>query len=148
MKNLAGLIPGYGSYRKQESRREDDRLTREFVIKRIDECKSRLDTLGATAVGSGDLNFPLLIERIRNELDRARSRVAAAVEGYSSWFSSKNVDDKLLEQLSQQDENLISVVDLMDQLIAESPLPIDRLSETLQLLHQRIDRRTALLKQN
>lgn len=147
MSNLANLIPGYGAYRKQQSRRDDDRLTREFVIKRVDECKSRLDSLGLQAANQGDFELPLVIEQYRNELDRARSRIAAAVEGYSSWFS-KNLDEEALKQVSQQDESLVSVVDLLDQLVVQQPFPSQQFVETLQLLHQRIDRRTLLLKQS
>ena len=147
MSKLAALIPGYGAYQKQQSRRDDDRLTREFVIKRIDECKSRIDALGLQAANRGDFELPLAIEQYRNELDRARSRIAAAVEGYSGWFN-KNVDEEVLQQLSQQDESLVSVVDLIDQLVSQPSLPSQELIESLQMLHQRIDRRTALLKQN
>jgi hypothetical protein len=146
MKNLSTVIPGYGAYLKMESRREDDRLTREFLAKRINECKDRLDALGATAVSRGDWEAPSAIEPIRNELDRARSRLLSAVEGYSGWFSSRTVDAGLLEQVAQLDENLISVVDLIDQHIGEYPLPIQPLTENIQLLHQRIDRRSALLQ--
>lgn len=148
MKSLSALIPGYSSYRIKESRREDDRLTREFVIKRIDHCKSRLDALGLEAAQRGDLELPLVVERFRNELDRARSRIAAAVEGYSGWFDSRSADEELLKQLSQQDENLVSVVDLAEQLLGQLPLPQQHLQETLQLLHQRIDRRAMMLKQD
>ncbi len=54
LKDLAKLIPGYGSYLKEESRREDDRLTREFLVSRLQDCKSGLDQLGAAAVAAGD----------------------------------------------------------------------------------------------
>lgn len=148
MLNLGSMIPGYAAYRRQESRREDDRLTREFVVKRIDECKTRLDALGARAASNGDLELPLAIEQLRSELDRARARVTSAVEGYSGWFSQRIVDEKVLEQVALQDENLVSVVDMAYQQIAESPLPIDQLTESVQLLHQRIDRRAALLTQS
>lgn len=147
MSNLATLIPGYGAYRKQQARRDDDRLTREFIIKRIDECKSRLDALGLQAANQGDFELPLAIEQYRNELDRARARISAAVEGYSSWFS-KNLSEEALKQVSQQDESLVSVVDLLDQLVTQQPLPSQQLVENLQLLHQRIDRRSTLLKQS
>ena len=46
-------------------------VTREFVMKRIDECKSRLDALGLQAANQGDFELPLAIEQYRNELDRA-----------------------------------------------------------------------------
>ena len=145
--DLKSLIPGYGAYRAQESRREDDRLTRNFLVKRIDECKSQLDSLGAQATREGDLDTPLQIEKFRNDLDRARSRLAGAVEGYSGWFSKRTVDEKLLEQVAQQDSNLASVVDLIGSLIGQKPLENQQLKETIEMLHQRIDRRGELLKQ-
>jgi hypothetical protein len=145
--DLKSLIPGYGSYRAEESRREDDRLTRAFLVKRIDECKSQLDTIGVQAAKEGDLDTPLRVDKYRNDLDRARSRLAGAVEGYSGWFSKRTVDEKLLEQVAQQDSNLASVVDLLGSILVERPLPTQKLQETIDLLHQRIDRRGELLKQ-
>jgi hypothetical protein len=144
--SIRAMIPGYGAYRAQESRREDDRLTRSFLIKRIDECKSQLDVLGLQAAKSGDLAIPLSLEKFRNELDRARSRLAGAFEGYVSWFSQRVVDEKVLEQVAQQDSNLVSVLDLIGGLLGQSPLATDKLKENIELLHQRIDRRNALLK--
>ncbi len=145
--NLKSLIPGYGAYHALESRREDDRLTRNFLVKRIDQCKAQLDAVGAQAARSGDLESPLQIEKLRTELDRARSRLAAAVEGYSGWFSSRVVDEKLLTQISELDANLVSVVDLLGKQLEESPLPFVKVKESTDLLHQRIDRRGELLKQ-
>ncbi len=144
---LKSIIPGYGAYHAQESRREDDRLTRQFLVKRIDHCKSILDDLGGQAAKSGDLDSPLQYEKLRNELDRARSRLAAAVEGYSGWFNNRTVDEKLLAQVAGQDSNLVSVVDLVGQQLQEKPIALDKLKETIALLHERIDRRNELLKQ-
>lgn len=145
MRNLTSLIPGYSAYRSMESRREDDRLTREFLAKRINDCKDRLDRLGSDAVSGGDWETPQAIERLRSELDRARSRLLAAVEGNSSWFSSRSVDATLLEQVAQLDENLVSIVDRMEQVLSDQPLPVDQIDESIKLLHQRIDRRSAIL---
>jgi phage shock protein A len=116
-------------------------------VKRIDECKASLDDLGGQAAKSGDLDSPLQYEKLRNELDRARSRLAAAVEGYSGWFNNRTVDEKLLTQVAQQDSNLVSVVDLIGQQLLEKPIALDKLKESIALLHQRIDRRNELLKQ-
>jgi hypothetical protein len=116
-------------------------------VKRIDECKSQLDSVGAQAARGGDLETPLQIDKYRNDLDRARSRLAGAMEGYSGWFSKRTVDEKLLEQVSQQDSNLASVVDLIGTLLSQHPLPAQQLKETIDLLHQRIDRRNELMKQ-
>lgn len=143
---LKSLLPGYSSYQAIESRRNDDRMTRQWVVQRIDDCKSQLDSLGMRAASTGDFDTIMQIEGFRNELDRARSRVASAVEGYANWFSSQSVDQHLLKQLGQQDESLVSVVDLISTLIPQLPKSSEQLEENIQLLHQRIDRRALLLQ--
>lgn len=147
IQDLKSLIPGYGAYQAQESRREDDRLTRGFLVKRIDQCKTQLDRLGSQAAKEGDLELPLQLEKLRAELDRARTRLAAAVEGYSGWFSSRVIDEKLLTQVSEQDSNLVSVVDLISKQLDEKPMDNSQIRDSIALLHQRVDRRAELLKQ-
>ena len=150
LSNLSRLIPGYGAYREQESRREDDRRTRQFLTKRLGDCKARLDAVGKQAVNRGDLETPAAMEAIRSQIDRAQSRVAAAVEGYASWFGSRQVDADLLEEIARLDGNLVSLVDQIDEL-AKSLLDADRpgsgeLNEAVDLLHARLDRRTEMLQ--
>ena len=144
--DLASLIPGYGAYREHESRREDDRLTREFLGKRITDCKSQLDAMAAAAANAGDLELPSRLEKLRKQLDLAQNRIASAVEGYSGWFNQRNVDTKTLEQVAKLDSNLVSVVDQIDQLCRSEPVDPQKVQESLELLHQRIDRRCDVLK--
>lgn len=148
--SLANLIPGYKGYRGQEARREDDRLARAYLNKRIGDCKSLLDQQGARAVASGDLELPLKLESLRGRLDHAQSRLAAAVEGYAGWFSSRTVDEALLAKVLKVDENLVSLVDQLEQLLRKLPEATDvaakDLPEALDLLHARIDHRDQLLR--
>lgn len=147
-------IPGYGAYRDQESRRDDDRLTREFLAKRIGDCKNALDAMGAAAVAQGDLSAPMEIERLRSQLDHAQTRLSGAVEGYSGWFSNRTVDAELLTDVAKLDENLVSLVDQIESLIKTQQESVQQkksadahdLNEAIQRLHARIDRRTEILK--
>jgi hypothetical protein len=147
---LKRKIPGYGAYRDQQARRDDDRVARVFLAKRLDDCKSAVDAAGAKALGEGDLDAPLRTERIRRNLDLARSRVTAALEGYGAWFDSRQVDADLLDQITRLDENMVSIVDQIEFMVSQSDNlhqdhPKD-LDEALKLLQQRIDRRNELLK--
>lgn len=154
LKNLAKLIPGYGSYLEQESRREDDRLTREFLAKRLQDCKAGLDKLGAAAVAAGDLEAPARTEQLNKQLDRAQVRIRAAMEGYSGWFNQRQVDAEVLKKVAELDANLVSLVDQIDsgiqQLVEQSAFQqADKLAEIgewAELLHARIDRRTEFLR--
>ncbi len=150
LRDLTSLIPGYGGYRESESRREDDRLTREFLVKRIDECKNAFDALGSEAVAAGDLESPLTIEKIRGRVSHAQSRLAAAVEGYAGWFNERKVDSKLLEDVAKLDSNLVSLVDQIEHFAKDRSSALDSrlasIAEAADLLHARIDRRHDLLR--
>lgn len=149
--DLISMIPGYGAYRDQQSRRDDDRLTREFLGRRLRDCKSNLEAIGKRAVAEGDLELPAQVEKICNRVELAQNRLSSAVEGYAGWFSERKVDAKLLEEIGTLDANLVSLVDQLDSLtesaaeqsLASSAKEID---EALDLLHARIDRRTEVLK--
>lgn len=148
--DLTSLIPGYSGYQNLESRRADDRATRTFLAKRLQEVKSALDVLGRNAINSGDLNTPLLVDSIRNQVDRARGRVNAAVEGYASWFSERKVDEAVLTKVSQLDSNLVSLVDQLAAMIQTAidgaqPLDEAQVREAIDLLHTRLDRRKEIL---
>ncbi|MEM8734403.1 MAG: hypothetical protein AAGG44_09290 [Planctomycetota bacterium] len=148
--DLVKMIPGYGAYVDQESRREDDRKTREFLVGRLGDCKATLAKIGRAAVERADLETPARVERIREGVDRAAQRLSAAVEGYAGWFSERKVDADLLGKVAELDANLVSLVDQMDadakvQLGAEKP-DFETLGEATERLHQRIDRRSELLK--
>jgi hypothetical protein len=150
LKDLTKLIPGYGSYVQQESRREDDRLTREFLVNRLSDCKSKLDVLGQNALAAGDLDTPARIEKVRTAVDLAQSRLSAALEGYAGWFGDRKVDVALLEEIGKLDANLVSLVDQIDQFasqqIKQSTFDLSEISGVVELLHSRIDRRTQVLK--
>ena len=143
-------IPSYGAYREQEARRQDDRLTREFLVRRISDAKAALDKAGSQVAAAGDLDAPLLIERLRQRLDHAQSRLAAAVEGYAGWFSERQVDAQLLKQVATLDANLVSLVDQIDTLaqqqVGSENSATGELREALELLHARLDRRHELLR--
>lgn len=150
LKDLTKMIPGYGAYVDQESRREDDRKTREFLASRLGDCKDSLARVGRAAVERGDLELPAKVEKVREGVDRGQRRLLAAMEGYAGWFSERTVDAELLEKVAQQDSNLVSLVDQIDVIaksLADSPKPdLSELQEATDRLHERIDRRTELLK--
>lgn len=150
LSDLTKLIPGYGSYVEQESRRSDDRLTREFLQKRLNDCKETLDQIGQKAIAQGDLDAPAKVEMVRAKVDLAQQRLAAAVEGYAGWFSERKVDAELLREIGNLDANLVSLVDQMDAIgktiLKSGSLEFSDYVEAVDLLNTRIDRRNEILR--
>ncbi|RMF37947.1 MAG: hypothetical protein D6753_16575 [Planctomycetota bacterium] len=150
LQGLLSAIPGYGAYREQQSRRDDDAATRAFLAKRLGDVGNRLTRVMAAAAQRGDIELPHRLESLRTEVERAQNRLRAAVAGYASWFDQREVNAELLDQIARHDESLVSLVDQLDKLAAgmESPTEdqISEFREVVDLLMERIDRRDEILR--
>ncbi len=111
MDNLTKYVPGFGSYRSEQKRRDDDLAVRKYLTDCLQECKRDLqafllplvDQANFTAIGQG--------EKLRTSIELAQSKMRAAVEGYSSWFESTRIDESKLKQVLDLDNDLVGVVD-------------------------------------
>ncbi len=147
IRKIAEFIPGYGGYLEQEDRRRDDRLTREFLVRRITNCKHNLDDIGKQAIAAGDIELPAKLQPLHDKLDLAQSRLASAVEGYAGWFNDRKVDADVLAEVAELDAGLVSLVDQLDELADD--WSIERAGDFrdgLQQLHKQLDRRNTILK--
>ena len=111
MDNLTKYVPGFGAYRSEQKRRDDDLAVRKYLADRLQECKRDLqacmlplvDQANFIAIGQG--------EKLRTSIELAQSKMRAAVEGYSSWFESIKIDESKLKQVLDLDNDLVAVVD-------------------------------------
>jgi hypothetical protein len=151
IEQLAQWIPGYRGFRELDQRRQDDAAVRQYVSRRLQDCKRALDRLGEQALAAGDLDGPARLEKIRTRIQLAQSRVAAAVEGYASWFSRRTVDAALLDEVHQLDAGLITLADRIEVILkgtesASAAAAHVELAELVEELHQRLDRRAEVLQ--
>ena len=111
MDNLSKYVPGFGAYRSEQKRRDDDLAVRKYLADRLQECKRDLqacmlplvDQANFIAIGQG--------EKLRTSIELAQSKMRAAVEGYSSWFESTKIDESKLKHVLDLDNDLVAVVD-------------------------------------
>ncbi len=111
LEQIANAIPGFRGYRDKELRRDADRLQREYLAARLDECKRQLNDLANGATRSGALDVINDIETARKRLDKAANRVRYADRGYAGFFDAVKVDDAVLDRVYQFDLGLIRGVD-------------------------------------
>ena len=150
LESLTKYIPGFGGYAKKEKRREDDRLTREFLARRLQECKVSLEKKTLPLVEQGNLDAVAKSEKLRHKIELQQNRLRAAVEGYASWFDERQVDEALLKEIADMDENLIGVVDRLQQAVAPKDAAADidwnLAEEMVTLLSDRFSRRQSTLQ--
>ena len=111
MDNLAKYVPGFGSYRSEQKRRDDDSAVRKYLADRLQECKRDLQSLMIPLVDQANFTAITQGEKLRSSIELAQSKMRAAVEGYSSWFESTKIDEAKLKQVLDVDNDLVGVID-------------------------------------
>jgi hypothetical protein len=111
LEKIANAIPGFKGYREKELRRDADRLQREYLATRLDECKKALNDISAAASRSGSLDVINDIETARKRLDKVANRIRYADRGYAGFFDAIKVQEDALERVYQFDLRLLGGVD-------------------------------------
>lgn len=110
LEQVANAIPGFKGYREKELRRDADKIHREHLANRLEECKRTLDTLASDATRGGSLDIINDIESARKRLDKVVARIRYADRGYAGFFDAIKIDEPLLERVYQFDLGLIADV--------------------------------------
>ncbi|MEQ1827025.1 MAG: hypothetical protein ABL921_13805, partial [Pirellula sp.] len=115
---LSKYIPGFGSYRSEQKRRDDDLAVRKFLATRLQECKRDLQACMLPLVETANFAAINQGEKLRLAIDLIQSRIRGAVEGYSSWFESDRVDEAKLKKVIDLDNDLVGVIDRLNHEIS------------------------------
>lgn len=115
---LSKYIPGFGAYRSEQKKRDDDVAVRKYLIDRLQECKRELQAFLTPLVEQSNFSAITQGEKLRGALELAQSKMRSTVEGYSSWFESSRIDESKLKQVVDLDNDLIGVIDRLQQEIS------------------------------
>jgi hypothetical protein len=108
LEQIANAIPGFKGYRERELRRDADRLEREHVASRLEDCKRALDNAAAAATRGGGLDVINDIETARKRLDKLVARIRYADRGYAGFFDAVKVDEEALGKVYEFDLGLVN----------------------------------------
>lgn len=145
---LSKFIPGFGSYRTEQKRRDDDVAVRAFLAGRLQDCKRALQLLASQLLETGNFQAIQQAEKLRGDIEFAQAKIRAAVEGYSSWFETAKVDEAKLKAVLELDNDLVGVVDRLQHeisLLSKDAFNASPASEIVRNLKERFSRRTELL---
>jgi len=111
LEQIANMVPGFKGYREKELRRDADRIGREHLATRLEECKKPLNDASAAVSRSGDLSAINDIETARKRLDKLVARIRFADRGYAGFFDTVKVDEAALARVYEFDLALVEGVD-------------------------------------
>ena len=118
MDQLTKFVPGFGSYRLEQKRRDDDAAVRRYLAERLQEGKRDLQSFMTPLVDQANFAAVNQGEKLRANIETVQSRIRAAMEGYSSWFESTKIDEAKLKQILDLDNELVGVIDRLQHEIA------------------------------
>jgi hypothetical protein len=110
LEQIANAVPGFRGYREKELRRDADRLQREHLASRLEECKKPLNDVAAAATRSGSLDLINDVEAARKRLDRVVARIRFADRGYAGFFDAVKVEEDTLARVYEFDLALVGEV--------------------------------------
>ena len=140
LEQIANAIPGFKGYREKELRRDADRLQREYLSARLEECKKALNDQAAAASRSGDLAAINDLETARKRLDKVVNRIRYADRGYAGFFDTIKVEEAALARVYKFDLGLLQDVEAVRE---AGPLP--RMIERIDALDARLAEREQIL---
>lgn len=107
LQRIGSYIPGFGGYMDRETRRDADRLEREFVATKLASQKTAVKRTVDDLMSNGVYDGLVQYEKLMNKLDKVAARIKNANQGYTGAFDSIKVDDAALERIYQYDLGLV-----------------------------------------
>jgi hypothetical protein len=148
MDSISKYVPGFGSYRSEQKRRDDDLAVRAYLAERLQECKRDLQAFLVPLVDQANFTAITQGEKLRSNIELAQSKIRGAMEGYSSWFESTKIDDTKLKQVLDLDNDVVGVVDRLQHAITNLNTTTPDFAEAQSVvanLKERFARRKELL---
>lgn len=151
---LKSMIPGYSGYQQLESRREDDRKTRKFLVDRLHEYKRLSQSYTKNFLQAAQLDQIAKGEKLRSDIDSFQQKIEATVDGNSNWFTQSKLDADVSLRLSQLDAAIVSDLERVGKYLADPDVPsleplvvdLDRASDALSEMRSKWERRNSILR--
>lgn len=144
--HLLGLIPVYGHYKLEEEIREWDRSVRDEAVLYLETSEKLLISQMEEAVNTRDRTKITLLEKCRSDLHMFREKVQTQAYGYAPRYTPVNVNRKVLEDVLDIDEEIVSDTRMIHGILdAEDPL-YDKINSPLENAEELLKKREKLLR--
>jgi hypothetical protein len=119
IERIAAAIPGFSGYQERETRRDVDKLQREFCANKLFGQKTAIKRVLEELIEGGDIDGIAPFEKLMNRIDRVAQRIQNAPRGYSGLFDTVKVDEDDLMRVYEHDVSLAEAVTEVAHKVAE-----------------------------
>jgi hypothetical protein len=107
LQRIGSHIPGFAGYMDRETRRDADKMERDFVAEKLSSQKNAIKRTVDDLMTAGNYDGLAQYEKLMNKLDKVSQKIKNASAGYSGLFDSVKIDDAALERIYQYDLGLV-----------------------------------------
>lgn len=143
VERIASAIPGFAGYLERETRRDVDKLQRDFCADKLFAQKTPVKRVLEELIAGGEIDGIAPFEKLMNRIDRVAQRIKNADRGYSGMFATVKVDEDDLMRIYEYDLSLAEAVTEVAHKIAEMDADdraklMGKVKETIELV-DRVD---------
>ena len=107
LQKIGSYIPGFGGYMDKETRREADKIERDFIADKLSNQKNGIKRTVDDLMSNGNYDGLAQYEKLMNKLDKVSQKIKNASQGYTGMFDSIKIDEAGLERIYQYDLGLV-----------------------------------------
>lgn len=119
IERIAAKIPGFAGYMERETRRDVDKVQRDFCANKLFDQKTTIKRVLDELISGGDLDGIAPFEKLMNRIDRVAQKIRNAPRGYSGLFDTVKVDEDVLLKVYEYDLSLAEAVDEVAHKVSE-----------------------------
>jgi len=132
MQRWLDWVPGFKGYRDRETRREADRLVRQYLAGLLAECQAKARTVMGAPAREAKLGPMNALDSVGKRLEKLTDLIRYADSGYSGWFDAAKVKEAELDKLYDYDISLKQFIGDVDAAVAAlAEMPEDKLPEAI-----------------
>ena len=108
--DILSSIPGYDGYRSKENRRDIDKRVRTEISAQLGSYAAEVESIATALADKREIMAVGPVNSTAKSIRHLQNVVATASYGYGGLYSDKNVDDAALDQLTQFDRDLLTLI--------------------------------------
>ena len=106
LERLGAKIPGFKGYMEKETRRDADKIQRDFVADELFGQKAQIKRALDDAIMGGDLDGIMPYEKLMGRIDVVAQKIKNAPRGYSGIFDTIKIGEDQLARIYEFDVSL------------------------------------------
>src|SRR5438128_1418437 len=93
LQRIGSIIPGFGGYMDRETRRDADRMEREFVADKLFAQKSAVKRVVDELMSNGVYDGLAQYDKVLNKIDKVAQKIKNAAQGYTGLWDSIKIGE-------------------------------------------------------